>query len=65
VENMINAVRAGAGYVGSFVQLVYNYPYFKDEVAQAVATIKAVGIMAEKKKSNNLVVHSLAFHIRC
>jgi len=57
VENTINAVRAGAGYVGSFAQFIYNYPYFKDDVTQVVATIKAVGIMAEKK-NNNLIVHS-------
>jgi len=57
VENTINAIRAGAGYVGSFAQFIYNYPYFKDEVAQVVATIKAVGIMAEKK-NDNLIVHS-------
>jgi len=57
VENTINAIQTGVGYVGSFAQFTYNYPYFKDEVAQVIATIKAVGIMAEKK-NDNLIVHS-------
>jgi len=57
VENTINAVRAGTGYVGSFAQFVYTYPYWRDDVAQVVEVIKAVGIIAEKRK-DNIIAHS-------
>ena len=57
VRNTANAVRAGTGYVGSFAQFIYTYPYWRDDVAQVVEVIKAVGILAEKRK-DNIIAHS-------
>lgn len=55
VRNVTNALRAGAGYVGTLSQYSWDYPYWKDDVAQVVEVVKAIGIMAEKRKDNRIV----------
>lgn len=55
VRNVTNALRAGAGYVGTLSQYSWDYPYWKDDVAQVVEVVKAIGIMAEKRKDNIMV----------
>ena len=52
VRNVTNALRAGAGYIGTLSQYSWDYPYWKDDVAQVVEVVKAIGIMAEKRKDN-------------
>jgi len=57
VRNVTNALRAGAGYIGTLSQYSWDYPYWKDDVAQVVEVVKAIGIMAEKRK-DNIIVYS-------
>ena len=57
VRNTTNALRAGAGYVGCLSQYSWDYPYWRDDVAQVVEVVKAIGIIAEKRK-DNIIVHS-------
>jgi methylmalonyl-CoA mutase cobalamin-binding subunit len=57
VRNTVNALKAGAGYIGSMSQFVYTYPYFRDDVSQVSEVIKALGIMSAKRK-DNILVHS-------
>lgn len=57
VRNVVNALRAGTGFVGTFAKFVYTYPYWRDDVAQVVETIKSVGVMASKAK-DNILTHS-------
>ena len=57
VRNTVNALRAGTGFVGTFAKFVYTYPYWRDDVAQVVETIKSVGVMAAKAK-DNIITHS-------
>jgi len=60
VRNTINALRAGAGYVGTVSHYYYNYPYWKDDVAQIVATVRALGIMASKRDDGIMAQSAMA-----
>jgi len=60
VRNTTNALRVGAGYVGTVSHYYYNYPYWKDDVAQIVETVKALGIVAEKRKDNIMAQSAMA-----
>lgn len=50
VYNVINAIRAGAASVGVVSQYVWDYPYFSNDVAQLIETVKAIGIVASKRE---------------
>ena len=49
VYNVVNAIRAGAASIGIVSQYVWDYPYFSDDVAQLVETVKSIGIIAGKR----------------
>ena len=55
VRNTVNALRAGCGYMGTLSQYSWDYPYWQDDVAQVVEVVKAIGIVAEKRKDNIMV----------
>ena len=55
VRNVTNALRAGAGYVGTLSQYAWDYPYWHDDVAQVVEVVKAIGIMSQKREDNRMV----------
>ncbi len=50
VYNTVNALKAGATTVGTLCHVYYNYPYWHDDIAQVIETVKAIGIMASKRK---------------
>ncbi len=50
VYNTTNAIRAGGASIGILSQFVWDYPYFDDDVAQLIATVKAIGIVASKRE---------------
>ncbi|MFC1950420.1 hypothetical protein ACFLWD_02005 [Chloroflexota bacterium] len=50
VYNTTNALKAGATTVGLQPHIYYNYPYWHDDITQVVETVKAIGIMASKRK---------------
>lgn len=60
VHNTINALRAGAGYVGTVSHYYYNYPHWKDDVSQIVETVKALGIVAAKRRENIMAQSAMA-----
>ncbi|TSA54105.1 MAG: hypothetical protein D4R38_02885 [Dehalococcoidia bacterium] len=51
VSNVINALKAGAPGIGTMSQYSWNYPYWHDDVGQVVETVKALGILASKRKA--------------
>jgi len=59
VESVTNALRAGAGYVGTFSQYSWDYPYWKDDVSRVIGIIKAIGIMSEKRKDNRIIYSNM------
>jgi len=60
VHNTTKALRAGAGYVGTVSHFYYNYPYWKDDAAQIVETVKALGIVAAKRQDNIMAQSAMA-----
>jgi methylmalonyl-CoA mutase cobalamin-binding subunit len=50
VSNTMNALKAGAPGLGTMSQFTWNYPYWHDDVQQVVETVKAIGIIASKRK---------------
>ena len=50
VNNAVNCLKAGAVSVGVVSQHIWDYPYFHDDVAQMREMVKAIGIMASKRK---------------
>ena len=55
VSNTINCIKAGACTIGVVSQYVWDYPYFHDDVAQTMEVVKALGIMASKRKDGFVV----------
>jgi methylmalonyl-CoA mutase cobalamin-binding subunit len=49
VRNTCNALKAGITYIGNVAQYSWKYPYWQDDLAQVMETVKAMGIMAGKK----------------
>jgi len=50
VANAVSCLKAGCNDVGTMSQFVWDYPYWHDDVAQTVEIVKALGIMASKRK---------------
>jgi len=46
LDNVVDAVTAGVTYVGTFSQNTWRWPYWNDEIAQTMAFLKAVGVLA-------------------
>ena len=55
VNNAIDTLKAGANEVGTVSQHIWDFPYFHDDVAQMIEMVKAVGIMASKRKDGATV----------
>lgn len=55
VNNTIDWLKAGCNDVGNLCQHIWDYPYFHDDVAQEIETVKALGIMASKRKDGAIV----------
>lgn len=50
LDNVLDALAAGVTYVGVFSQYTWRWPYWDDEVAQTMAFLKAVGVLASKRE---------------
>lgn len=59
VPNAINALKAGCNVVGVLSQYSWDYPYWHDDVAQVVEVVKALGIMASKRKDGAVIMSYL------
>lgn len=46
LDNVLDALSVGVTYVGTFSQYTWRWPYWDDEVAQTMAFLKAVGVLA-------------------
>lgn len=46
LDNVLDALAVGVTYVGVFSQYTWRWPYWDDEVAQAMSFLKAVGVLA-------------------
>jgi methylmalonyl-CoA mutase cobalamin-binding domain/chain len=46
LDNVLDALSVGVTYVGVFSQYTWRWPYWDDEVAQAMSFLKAVGVLA-------------------
>jgi len=55
VDNTINCLKTGVNYIGTLAQHVWDYPYWNDDVAQEIETIKALGVMTSKRKDGAVV----------
>jgi len=56
VSNAINCLKAGCNDVGTMSQFVWDYPYWHDDVAQMMEVVKALGIMASKRKDGAIMI---------
>lgn len=60
VDNLLSALAAGATVIGNLGQYFgYDYPGWTDETARTVATVKALGVMAELKDKGVVVASNL------
>ncbi len=60
VENLLSALAAGTTAVGNLAQYFgYDYPGWTDETARTIATVKALGIMAQLKEKGAVVTSNL------
>jgi methylmalonyl-CoA mutase cobalamin-binding domain/chain len=46
LDNVLDALAVGVTYVGTFSQYTWRWPYWDDEVAQAMSFLRAVGVLA-------------------
>ena len=46
LDNVVDALSVGVTYIGTFSQYSWRWPYWDDEVAQTMAFLKAVGVLA-------------------
>ena len=60
VDNLLSALAAGVTIIGNLGQYFsYDYPGWTDETARTVATVKALGVMAELKDKGVVVSSNL------
>lgn len=56
VENTVNALKSGATTIGNFSQyFTYEYPLWENKILRTENTVRALGIMADKRKDGALV----------
>ena len=55
VDNTVSALRAGSTYHGVLAQFVWSLPYCEDAVANVAENVKAIGIVAAKRKEKMIV----------
>jgi methylmalonyl-CoA mutase cobalamin-binding subunit len=56
VNNAVNCLKAGCNDVGTLCQYVWDYPYYHDDVGQVVETVKALGVLAAKRKDGAFIL---------
>lgn len=56
VNNAVNCLKAGCNDVGTLCQYVWDYPYYHDDVGQVVETVKALGVLASKRKDGAFIL---------
>lgn len=60
VDNLLSALAAGVTTIGNFGHYFgYDYPGWTDETARTIATVKALGVMAELKDKGVVVSSNL------
>jgi len=56
VNNVINCLKAGCNDVGTLCQYVWDYPYYHDDVGQVIETVKALGVLASKRRDGAFIL---------